>query len=576
MPALPSGTIALLFTDVEGFTRHCAEDEAQTLAALRHHDALLRKVIEGRGGVVFKTVGDAFHAAFALPRDALAAAVEAQNRLQTEAAKGAPRSLHVRMALHIGTPECRDDDYFGLSVNAIARLRDLGHGGQILVSRAFYEMVHALTGSDATFRSLHAWHLKGMPHPETVFQVIAPGLPNDFPPLRAVSESVGNLPILLSSFIGRARSLTQVATQVEQHKLLTLRGAGGCGKTRLAIEAARPLAPGFPGGVWLVRLDGLDDPNLIAREAVRVLRLYQSPEQTPEQTLIERLRDRATLLLLDNCEHLLKGSARFAHSLLTACPDLRILATSREPLAIPGEYVREVPPLPLPRVIGKPSLTAVQASEAVQLFTARAEASGSFALTRQNAASVANICRALDGIPLALELAARWVGVLPLEEIAAELVELVNDPPDADDPEIVPSRQRTMRAAVDWSFQRLDEAEQAFFLQLAIFVGGFTLEAARAVAGPAAGSSVRALHLLKSLVDRSLVVFDENAKPEPRYRLLEPIREVAAEKLSGTPAEQTARNSHCAWFLQYALRAEPELQGADSVRWLDRLEADHE
>ena len=576
MPVLPTGTIALLFTDVEGFSSHCAADESGTLASLRRHDALLRKVIEARGGMVFKTVGDAFHAAFTLPRDALAAAIEIQKRLLSEQTRSNGPILRVRQALHVGTPECRDDDYFGLSVNAIARLRDLGHGDQIIVSSAFYEMVHALTNSETTFRSLHAWHLKGMPQPETVFQVVAPGLPDDFPPLRAVSESVGNLPILLSSFIGRGRSLRQVAQQIEQHKLLTLRGAGGCGKTRLAIESARPLAPGFPGGVWLVRLDGLDDPDLIARETVRVLRLFLPPGQSPTEALTERLQQRPTLILLDNCEHLLRGSARFANDLLAVCPDLRILATSREPLGVPGEFVRDVPPLPLPRGVGPLSLAALQASEAVQLFSARAEASSGFVLTRQNAASVTDICRALDGIPLALELAARWVGVLPLDDIAQELSELINDPPEDSDAGLVPARQRTMRAAVDWSFQRLNATEQAFFLNLAVFVGGFTLEAARTVAGESAGSSVRVFHLLKNLVDRSLVLFDETAKPDPRYRLLEPVREVIAEKLAGTPDAPSARDHHRDWFFQYALRAEPELQGADSALWLDRLEADYE
>lgn len=576
MPALPTGTIALLFTDVEGFTSHCATDEAATLAALRRHDAVVRKAIESSGGVVFKTVGDAFHAAFPLPRDALLAAIEAQRRLETEQTGSEGPILRVRMALHIGSPELREDDYFGVSVNQAARIRDLGHGGQIIVSRAFYEMVNALATPDVTFRSLSAWHIKGVPQPETVFQVVTTGLPASFPPLRAVPESAGNLPVLLSSFVGRTRSLRQVAQQVEQHKLVTLRGAGGCGKTRLAIESARPLGPGFPGGVWFVRLDGLDDPSLIAREAARALRLFLPPGQTAEETLVERLQNRHTLLILDNCEHLLAGCARFVHDLLTVCPDLRILATSREPLGVPGEFVRDVPPLPLPRGIGRPSLSAVQASEAVQLFTARAEASRGFSLTKQNAAAVGDICQALDGIPLALELAARWVGVLPLDDIAHELGELINEPPDDNDPGLVPARQRTMRAAIDWSFQRLNATEQALFLRLAVFVGGFTLDASRAIAGEASGSSVRIFRLLKSLVDRSLLVFDEGAKPDPRYRLLEPIREFAGEKLVGTAEEREARDRHHDWFLGYGFKAEPELQGAASALWLDRLEVDYD
>jgi len=279
------------------------------------------------------------------------------------------------------------------------------------------------------------------------------------------------------------------------------------------------------------------------------------------------------LLVLDNFEHLLPAAVTIA-ALMAAAPDLRILATSREPLGVPGEYVSEVHPLRLPKRSAQPSLAALRASEAVQLFTARAEAGSGFALTRENATAVAEICRALDGIPLALEMAARWVGVLSLEEIARELSDLLNEP--SDDPDLIPARQQTMRATVDWSFNRLAPDAQALFLNLAVFVGGFTLEAARAMNTGETASATHVLRLLKGLVEKSFVLFDEKALPDPRYRLLEPVREVAVEKLMAAGGRTAARDRHRDWFLSYAVRADTELQGTQEALWLDRIDADQE
>lgn len=574
MDPLPSGTIWLLFTDVENYTALCSADESATLRSLCIHDDLLREDFENRGGHVFKTAGDAFHVAFTSPQDALGAAIAAQQALaNADWGAGAP-ALRVRMALHVGAPERRDGDYFGMAVNHVARVRDLGHGGQILVTPAACEILSASPPPGVTFRSLDAWRLKGMPHPETVYQVIVPSLPSEFPPLRAEAEHVGNLPDMLASFIGREEALRQVERLLESEKLVTLRGAGGCGKTRLGIEAARRLAADFPGGAWLVRLDALENPDLVATETTRTLRIYCPPGQSAEEALIARLRERPALIVLDNCEHLLAACARMVHSLLSACSGLRILATSRESLGVPGEAVREVPPLALPKGGAHPALAAIRASEAVQLFLSRASASANFTLTRQNASEVAEICIALDGIPLALELAARWVGALPLETIARELRDLVNEPSD-DEAGMIPARQRTMRSAVDWSYHRLQESEQSLFLSLAAFVGGFTLEAARAVS-PDSGSPTRTLRLLSGLVNRSLVLFDEHARPEPRYRLLEPVREVAVEKLLATDDEPSVRARHHDWFIAYAARAESEFRGPQQSLWLDRLDAEQE
>jgi predicted ATPase len=430
------------------------------------------------------------------------------------------------MALHSGTPEIRDDKYFGFSLHTAALLRDLGHGGQILISRPIYEMVQALTGTNVSFCSLEAWHLRGIPHPEPVYQVIGPGLPDAFPALNPAPEFAGNLPVFSSSFVGRARFVSQAATHVERHKLVTLLGADGCGKTRLAIEAARPLAPGFPGGIWLVRLDGIDDPDRILSEAARALQLPHTDSVTAEAALVEHLRDRTTLLLLDDCSHLLKGCARFTHCLLSACPDLRIIATSCEPLGVPKEFVREVTPLPLPRVMGKPSLIALQSSEAVQLFTARAEACSGFVLSRQTADAVNGICRAVNGVPLALELIACCVHLLPPDQIAQELTALLCVLRDEEDPETVPNWAQTMKVVVQWIVERLDPDEKAFLRHLASLAGGVTVDAAMAGTG---GSPAHARDLLKALTDRSLIVLDENRDAKPLYRIPEPIRKLASQ-----------------------------------------------
>ena len=539
---LPGGTVTFLFTDIENSTP-LWETQLETMTvALTRHDALVRKVIEAHRGVVFKTVGDGFCAVFVSPLDALNASIEAQRLLIAEPWQEVGATIRVRMGLHVGAPECLEGDYVGPSVNRVARVCALGHGGQILLTRAVHEIVGELASKPIGFRSLNAWRLKGMSRPETIYQVEAPGLSTDFPALRSVTESVGNLPELLASFVGREQELRLITHRLDGQKLLTLRGTGGCGKTRLAIETARPLAIDYPGGVWLVRLDALNDPDLIAREVARTLRLYVSTEQTVEQALAVRLNEQSTLLILDNCEHLRAGCARFVHELLSHCHDLRILATSREALGVPGEYIFEVHPLRLPKGSARPSLPALKASEAVQLFTERAEAGSGFTLTRENAAAVADICRALDGIPLALELAARWVGVLPLEEIALELRDLINEP--SEDQELVPLRQRTMLATVDWSFNRLEPDAQALFLNLAVFVGGFTLEAARAMSTGVGASTTHVLRLLKGLVERSFVFFDETALPDPRYRLLEPVREVAVAKLHSLGDESAARDQH--------------------------------
>jgi predicted ATPase len=542
MPALPSGTIALLVANVEELERFRTENEAATLAALRRQEALLRKVIEGRGGVLFKNSDEAVFAAFVLPRDALTAAIEGQKRLQAERTKAAGSVLPVRMALHIGTPERRMDEYAGLSLRILTRLGYLGQGGQILASRAFHEMVRSVMGIEVEFQSTDAWQLPGTNQAETVYQVRASSLPSEFPPLGTGPELIGNLPVLSSSFIGRARFLTQLTTQIEQHGLATLYGAGGCGKTRLAIEAARPLAAGFPGGAWLVQLEGRGgEQEVIARETIRALQICASPGQNPEQILIAHFREQPALILLDHADHLAEDCSRFAQTLRSACPDLRILVTSRTPLSAPGEFIREVPPLPLPRGIGKLTPSAIEASEAIQLFVARAEASNGLTLTRQNAASVTDICRALDGIPLALELAAAWAEEETLDEITEEIVARFNEPPGDNEAANIRLRRRTMQGIIDWSFRRLLPVEQAFFLTLSVLAGGFTREDACAVAGEVAIDPDQAL---RSLTARSLITLDETAAREPRYRLQEMVRELALEKLTGTVFEQSARDRH--------------------------------
>ncbi len=568
----PSGTVTLLFTDIQGSTRLWEAEPEQMAVALRQHDEVLRSSIEGAGGYVFKTVGDAFCAAFATAPAAAKAALAAQRELGARAWPTS-RPIAVRIGLHTGVCEERDRDYFGPVVNRAARLEAVAHGGQVLASRATAELLAGVLPDGASLRDLGPHRLKDLGRAEQVFQLEAPHLPTSFPPLASLdnAELPNNLPILVSEFVGRQSELEHVRDLVSAGRLITLTGAGGSGKTRLALQAAAEQIGRAPDGVWLVELAPLTDGGQIDSAVAAALGIQDHALPTNAGALIQALTGQDTLIVLDNCEHLIDAAAKFCERVIRQCPRVRIVATSREPLGIDGERVYRVPSLSLPGESG--AAEEVTASDAVRLFAERAR-NYDFSLDGQSAALVATICRRLDGIPLAIELAAARLSSMSLKQVADRLDQrfrlLTGGSRNA-----MP-RQQTLQATVEWSFGLLAGAERDTLRRLTVFSGGFDLEAAEALCTSETVDEFDVADLLGSLVDKSLVVAD-HAADSVRYRLLETIRQYGAQDLLralGDEAVLALRTRHADYYLQLAQAAGPSLLGPDQISWLHRLDAE--
>ena len=522
---LPTGTVTLLLADVEGSTRLWEAQPKEMTAALARLNSVVSDVIAAHDGVrpVEQGEGDSFVAAFARASGALAAALELQR------APLAP--IRLRIGLHTGEIQLRDEgNYAGPTINRTARLRDLGHGGQTLLSGATEAMVLDALPSDAWLSDLGTHPLRDLPRPERVIQLCHPDVVNEFPPLRtSKTYAAANLPVQLTSFVGRGAQLTQLRELLTENRVVTLTGAGGVGKTRLAIQAAAQAAGEFSDGVWCVDLAPITDPELVPVTVARAFGLPDQPGRSTMDTLTRFIADRQMLVVLDNCEHLLDASAALLAQLLAACPRLTLLATSREPIGAAGEVSWRVPSLSL-------------ADEALELFTDRARrARPDFTLSDDNAATVGEICRRLDGLPLAIELAAARVRALSLAEILESLHDRFRLLTGGARTAV--RRQQTLRASVDWSHALLTEPERVLFRRLAAFMGGFDLEGAQVVAG---GREVERYHVLDQLtllVDKSLVVA-ENASGRTRYRLLETVRQYALEKLGESGEADAVRTRH--------------------------------
>jgi predicted ATPase/class 3 adenylate cyclase len=570
-------TTTFLLTDIEGSTRLWEAHGDAMGAALEAHDALLTAAVEAAGGTVVKTTGDGVLAAFDKPEWALEAALGGQRDLAGHAWP-ATGPLRVRMAIHSGSVESRDGDYHGPALNRVARLLAIGHGGQVLVSGATAALIDDLPPTvELVDRGEH--RLRDLDRREHVFQVAAAGLPHDFPPLRSLGAHETNLPIQVTSFVGRERELGELEALLARSRLVTLVGVGGTGKTRLMLQAAADVVDRYRDGVWLVELAPVQDPGLVVQEVIRALGVQESPGRRPIDTLIDFLRDKELLLLLDNCEHVIAAAADLAQRLLASSPTLTLAASSREPLGVGGEVIFPVPSLSLPdapdaravpRALEADGLEVVARSEAVRLFVDRARATlPGFSLDSANAASVAGICRRLDGIPLALELAATRVSVLSVQEIEQRLSDrfrlLTGGRRTA-----VP-RQQTLQALIDWSWDLLTEPDRRRLRRLSIFAGGWTLDAATAVTG-SEETGDDTLDGLSRLVDRSLVVVDHEGST--RYRMLETIRQYARERLVASGEVAELGTAHLAYFRRLAQEADVGLHGPEMVRWLDRLDAD--
>jgi predicted ATPase/class 3 adenylate cyclase len=547
----PSGTVTFLCTDIEDATRLWESVPADMTAAVQAHDAVVRSAIERHGGYVFVTAGDGFCAAFSSAVDAVSAAVESQRALR--GTDGMP--FAVRMALHTGESIERDRTYHGAEVNRAARLTALAHGGQVLVSGT----AEVLVRGRVALRPLGDHLLRGLRGTVPVFQVMADGLPTEFPVLRSVDHVAGNLPRQVSSLVGRDALVDDVAALVRSERLVTLTGVGGVGKTRLAIEVGAELAGEFEDGSWLVELAGISDPSAVPAAVATALGITPQGNTSLTHTVADTLAGRRVLLILDNCEHVRGQAAAVIEAILRRAGHTKVLATSREALGVPGESVTVVPPLPTEGGIS---------SDAVTLFVDRARsARHDFELQEpRTVAAVTEICEALDGLPLGIELAAARMAAMSAIEVRDRLADrfrlLHRGTPG-------PERQLTLRHAVEWSYDLLDDDERSLLRTASVFAGGFDLSSLAAVVDGA--DDIEVLRHLDSLVRKSLVVAHHSAATT-RYGVYETIRQFAADRLADAGQEGQARDAHAAYFSRRAVEEWGRWDGPgwrDAVDWVE-------
>jgi predicted ATPase/class 3 adenylate cyclase len=568
MPTTPTGTVTFLFTDIEGSTQ-LARQYPQIWESLRkRHHAILHGAITANNGYVFQIVADAFSAAFHTAGDAVRAAIKSQLDLQAENWEETP--IRVRMGIHTGKAEVQPEGlYHGyLTLSHVQRLMSAGHGGQVLLSFTTQQLVQDELPEDVYLRDLGGYRLKDFDRAEHIFQVVVPDFQKEFPPLRALDVVPNNLPIQLTSFVGRNKEISQIKKRLEQYRLLTLNGSGGVGKSRLSTQVASELLTHYPDGVWLAELAPITDPSLVTQTVCAALDVTPQGDTPALNVLMDYLQPKKTLLVVDNCEHLLDACEQLCEALLHACPDLRIIASSREALGIEGESAYRVPSLSLPDSHG--GLQAVEESEAVKLFIERANALlPDFELTEFNAPVITQICQRLDGIALAIELAVSRVKILKVEQIAARLDDAFRLLTGGSRTAL--PRHQTLRGTIDWSYNLLADEEQTALRRFSVFVGGWTLEAAEVVC-----DKPDMLDLLTHLVDKSLVVVDREHGDEARYYFLETIRQYLREKLFESGEVEQIRDRHLDYFLKLAQKAEPELFGRGQIEWMQKLEDEHE
>ena len=583
MSELPAGTVTFLFTDIEGSTTRWEREPEAMRAALARHDALMRQAIAAGNGQVFKTVGDAFYAAFVRPTDALVTCLAAQRALAMEEWNVAG-PIRVRMALHTGTPELRDGDYFGQPLNRVARLLGAGHGGQVLLSPVTQELVSGALPEGVNLRDMGEHRLKDLNQPLRIFQIVGDGLMSDFPPLKTLDVHRHNLPVQPTILLGREEELAAARHYLVAQgvRLLTLTGPGGIGKTHLSLQLAADLIDEelATDGVFFVPLADVHDPQQVLVNIAFVLGLRENGDQPLGQQLVAFLQLKRVLLVLDNFEWVLAAAGVVA-GLLAACRGVTMLVTSREVLRVQAEQVFPISLLPAPSPEQQSSLPELVRFVSVRLFVQRAQAvKPDFAITTTNARAVAEICARLEGLPLSIELAATRIKVLSpqelLERLAHQLAVLTGGARD------LPERHRTLRATLAWSYDLLQPDEQVLFARLSVFAGGCTVEAAENVACEDDDSPSAVLQrdsildLLSSLVDKNLLRQVEQPNGVVRFVMLEMIREYGQERLAAYGDTPSVQRRHATYFLSLATAAEPELRGARQGEWLARLEVEHD
>ncbi len=571
---VPMGTITLLFTDIEGSTlllQQLGEQYSRMLAECRQ---LLRTAFQRFEGYEVDTQGDAFFFAFARATDALSAAVAAQRALASHAWPD-QAAVRVRMGLHTGEPQRTADGYVGLDVHRAARLMSVGHGGQVLLSQSTRHLVEHRLPERVSLRDLGEHRLKDLQYPSQLFQLVIAGLPADFPPLKTLDSSPNNLPVQPTPFIGREREVdaVQLLLLVEQVRLVTLTGPGGVGKTRLALQVAAELAERFPDGAWFVSLAPISDPDLVIPAIIQTLGLREAREQSPLEHLKGSLHEKQMLLLLDNFEQVVSAATHVA-DLLGVCSRLKVLVTSREGLHVRAEREFPVPALALPDAKHLPDPAALSQYEAVGLFIERAQAvQPEFQVTNANAAAVAEICTRVDGLPLAIELAAARIKLFPPQALLARLGQRL--PLLTRGARDVPARQQTLRKTIQWSYDLLTAQEQRLFHRLSVFVGGCTMQAIEAVSATFEDDAALVLDAVASLVDKNLLQQTAQEGEELRLTMLETIREYGLECLESLGEMETARRAHAVYYHALAQEAVQGLKGylvRANPAWLERLE----
>ena len=570
-----------LFTDIVGSIKHWEIAPAQMKLALQRHHEILKEAITSDSGNVFQIVGDAFCAVFRTALSAISAAVTAQRSLHQEP-WDLPFPIQVRIGLHTGEAEYTPNDALtggyasNPTLNRVARILNAAHGGQILLSQATEQLIKDSLPANTELRDMGEHRFKYLNRPERLFQLSIAGLPSDFPRLNTLDSARHNLTLQLTSFVGREKEMADIIHLLKKARLVTLIGPGGTGKTRLSIQVANEIVGEYPEGVWIVELAPILDPLLIPRTTAMAIGLRDEPHRPVLDMLCDYLREKKMLILLDNCEHLVEACAQMADSILRACPQIHILATSRETLGITGESLYLVPSMTLPDRQDLPAIELLSQYEAVSLFVDRATAAVPiFALTNENASSIVQICQQLDGIPLAIELAAGKIRALSPQQIAQRLDDRFHLLTGGSRTAL--PRHQTLQAAIDWSYNLLSTSEQILFRRLAVFVGGWTLEAAEIVCSDPDANAKAVLKTedvlpsLIQLVNKSLITAEERDN-EARYHMLETIHQYARTKLIKLDDSNELQTRHLHFFARLAEEAEPRLLGRDQLVWLNRLE----
>jgi predicted ATPase/class 3 adenylate cyclase len=573
---LPSGTVTLLFTDIEGSTQLLHELGDRYADALADHRRLLRECFLERDGREVDTQGDAFFVAFSRASDAVAAAAAAQRRLAGHRWPAGVQ-LRVRMGIHTGEPTLTAEGYVGVDLHRGARICAAGHGGQVLLSQTTRQLLGEHEPDAVSVRDLGEHRLKDLTQPQRLYQLVIAGLPAEFAPLKTLENRPTNLPSQPTPLLGRERELEAIGGLLGRAatRLVTLTGPGGIGKTRLALQTAADALDDFPNGSFFVALAATSDPGLVMPTLAQTLGVREGPGRTIDEALGDYLGDKRRLLLLDNFEQVVEAAPEVSR-LLAACAGVKLLVTSREPLHLPGEQEYPVPPLSVPdqQTLHRPDPGLLSQYEAVALFVERAQAvRPGFQITNDSARAVAEICIRLDGLPLAIELAAARVKLLPPKAILARLDQRLKLLTGAARGR--PARQQTLRSAIDWSYELLHEPERELFARLAVFVDGCTLEAAEAICDPDGELGVDVLDTMASLLDKSLIRQQESRVGEPRFLMLATIREYALERLDADHDREAIRERHSQHFGQLAEDAEEGLRGPGQQAWLERLEDEY-